>query len=106
MRRVESRLCQDCIHCRPRWTIENRAMLPLAATADYGAAQCAIGGYCCHERGNGSCGPFGVMFEPLPTDPPILAEEVCPTTYRWDIALIAGTCGLFMGLAIGLAVGL
>jgi len=33
-------------------------------------------------------------------------EYPCPTTYKWDIALIAGTCGLFMGLAIGLAVGL
>lgn len=33
-------------------------------------------------------------------------DDACPVRYRWDIALIAGTCGLFMGLAIGLAVGL
>lgn len=33
-------------------------------------------------------------------------DDACPVRYRWDIALIAGTCGLFMGLAIGLAVGM
>lgn len=46
-------------------------------------------------------------FAPLPEGEPLsIHDDACPVRYRWDVALIAGTAGLFLGLAIGLAVRL
>lgn len=77
-RRID-RLCQDCVHCRPREHIMVHD-LGVSSWRDFTEARCGLtdmvtsgggsGAWCIDERAFGACGPKAIYFEPIPPKMP------------------------------------